>query len=548
MSRLPEQIKTALGMALLRIPLLPAQVNPGKDALIHAAGEAQALISDGQFDQAARALQQLVTDYPGTPWLHCAYGVTLASLKKYDQAETEFREEIRILPSSRAAHQALAEALQQLNRKPEGARELETAKKLATNAPPVDPATAKYYERNSDASGSTSTQNANHTAGASSDNTQDSGFDRLVGEANAARDSGHTDTAIAAYQRALHLRSDWEEGWRSLGTLFFMSRRYPEAASAFKNAVALDPKHGEAWAMLGLAEFQDKDYKNSLIHLRRGDQVGLAGNAAARKFAKYHLALLLNLNGDFDEATDALIPEVGPSPLEPQIKIALGIALLRLPLLPDQIEPSKTALVAVAGDAAALLAASKYDQAFVILKQMCHDHPDTPYLHYAYGNALAFTSQYDDAEAQLRQEIRLNPGSSLAYLRLATISLQMHKPEDALQSAEHAVQIAPNLAEAHYLLGRARLDLGHTAEAIDELEVARKLAPNSPEVHFTLARAYAKAKRTDDADHERAAFERLNTLAQEQRATHGPQAYGAAHGQSGLTPVGKATETNSSPQ
>jgi len=546
-TRMPEQIKVALGMALLRVRLLPGQMDPSKDALIHAAGDAEMLIVDGQLDAAAQALRKLLTAYPGTPYLHYAYGRALAGLAKNDEAAAQFREETRIFPESAAPHQALGEILQQLGRKTEAASELDAAKKLFDSPPQVESAIARYYGRNLAGPDSASAQTVGRTPQETSKSST-ANFDELARDANADRDAGQTDAAIAAYQRALQARSDWEEGWRSLGTLFFMSRRYSEAASALTNAVALDAKHGEAWAMLGLSEFEDKDYKNALIHLRRGEQLGLAGNANARRFAKYHLALLLNLNGDFDEATDTLIPEVGPSPLESQIKIALGIALLRVRVLPEQTEPAKQALIATAGDAAALLAQSKYDQAFAILKQMCSDYPDTPYVHYAYGNALAFTSQYDEAEAQLREEIRFNPGSSSAYVRLATVALQMHKPEEALQSAEHAVQMAPDLAEAHYVLGRARLDLGKVSEAIDELEVARKLAPNSPEVHFTLARAYAKAKRTDDAEQERAAFERLNALAQQQRATHGSQAYGATHGEIGLTPVGQATEPRSSPE
>ncbi|HYW39883.1 MAG TPA: hypothetical protein VE957_17355 [Terriglobales bacterium] len=42
--RPPDEIKVALGMALLRLPLLVSEVDPEKDALIHAAGEAAVLL------------------------------------------------------------------------------------------------------------------------------------------------------------------------------------------------------------------------------------------------------------------------------------------------------------------------------------------------------------------------------------------------------------------------------------------------------------------------------------------------------------------------
>jgi hypothetical protein len=51
------------------------------------------------------------------------------------------------------------------------------------------------------------------------------------------------------------------------------------------------------------------------------------------------------------------------------------------------------------------------------------------------------------------------------------------------------------------------------------------MAPDSPEPHFALARAYSKAHMSDKAATERAAFARLNALAEQQRASNGSQNY-----------------------
>jgi tetratricopeptide (TPR) repeat protein len=316
--------------------------------------------------------------------------------------------------------------------------------------------------------------------------------------------------------------------------LYYASARYSDALAALKKSTAIDANNGNVWALLGLSEFETGDYKNSLIHLERGRDLGLSGNASAVQIARYHLAILLNRSGDFDRATELLTPEIGAGPPEDQVKFAFGMALLRIPLLPGEVDSADAPVVRLAGETAALLSASKYDQAFANFQQLLKMNPRTPYLHYAYGSALASASRYDEAERQLLEETKVTPGSALPFLRRSTIALQLRHPEDAMQFAQRAAQLAPESAEAHYLLGRSFLELGKTADAVKELEAARNLVPNSPEVHFSLARAYAKAGQPDAAERERAAFERLNALVQSQRSRTGSQAYGAIQNQNGI--------------
>src|SRR5260370_34306590 len=137
-----------------------------------------------------------------------------------------------------------------------------------------------------------------------------------------------------------------------------MRGRYHQAIAALQQAVAREARQPDTWTLLGLSEFETKDYKNSRIHLERGRALGFSGNAAAVRVSRYHLALLLNLDGDYDGALALLIPEIGPGALSEEIQFAMGIALLRIPALPAQIDPVKRALVRSAGEAAVLLSGS----------------------------------------------------------------------------------------------------------------------------------------------------------------------------------------------
>jgi len=176
------------------------------------------------------------------------------------------------------------------------------------------------------------------------------------------------------------------------------------------------------------------------------------------------------------------------------------------------------------------------------------EFPPAPFLHYAYGTALAALSKYDEAEAQFRQELKISPESEVPYLRLASLELKKHQAAEAQTMAQRAVQLAADSGEAHYLLGRASLEMGEEEAAVRELETASKLAPGSPEVHFNLAKAYAKAKLPEKAERERAIFARLNARAEQQRSRSGMQPYSGAQNAAEFAPARVEGEKAAGPE
>ena len=316
---------------------------------------------------------------------------------------------------------------------------------------------------------------------------------------------------------------------------FFSDQRYADAIPALKATIAQQPNFGTAWAMLGLAEFEQKDYDNALLHLQNGASLGLGGSAESVCLARYRLALLLIHAGRYDEANPLLLPEADNNPLAQQIQFALGLALLHQNFFPQDVPASEQSLVQAAGKISLLLHNSKYDAAFPKLQQLIQAHPNTPMLHYVYGIALSSFSRYDEALAQFAAESRISPQSPLPYVQRAFVELQIRRPADALVSSQRAVELAPRSAEAHYVLGRSLLDSGRYGEAAKELEMAVQINPGSPEVHFNLAKAYSKLNRPEDAARERAQFSQLNAEIEKQRSQHGSQAYGAAHASSELS-------------
>jgi tetratricopeptide (TPR) repeat protein len=526
---LPDQIKMVLGLAVLRVPLLPDQLDPSKDSLVQSAGEAASFLLQNNFAQASISFQQMLKDYPDTPYLHFAYAAALNPASRPDDALTQLREQIRQTPQWSPAHQLAGQILQTQNKQADAEKEFASAKQFAGKQQEANAKQVSVYARSETKTGPV-------VQGSVS-------FDEFARQGAAAQQAGNFDVALNAYRSAVNIRPQWDQGWNMIGTLSYMTGDCLDAIPAFKTAIGINAKLSEAWALLGICEFQTKDYKNSLIHLQQSQRLGFTSGSNGIKAAKYHIAYLLNRNGQFEQAMDLLVPETGPSPVADQIKLAMGVALLRIPRLPDELDTPQKSLVQSAGEAAAALAESKYDKALPIFQQMIQDSPNTPFLHYAYGVALASNSQYGEAQSQLKEETRLNPTSALPYMRLASIALLLHSPNEALNSAQRASELAPETAEGHYLLGRALLELKRAPEAIKPLEMASKLAPSSPQVHFNLAKAYAKAGQNEAAEHERETFTRLNAMAEEEKSKLGSQIYAGSHSQSGLT----SAQTGSSP-
>lgn len=563
-AQVSDQVKVVLGLALLRVPLLPDGIDPSKDAVIATAGAIATLLAQNQQEQALHAFPQALKDYPNTPYLHYAFASALVSAGHLDEAQAQLHEEMRVSPQSALPYQALAGIQLQLHHPQDALKSAEQAVKLAphsaaarkvlaeslqaagrsgdeamTHAKLAEPGNevpqeesriASFYGRDSSPGRPTAKESGPDAAVAGS-----AGFEELAKHAEAARDAGNVEQAIRNYRAALQVRPAWEDGWWDLSMVCFGNARYSEAIEPLKRVLDLKPAFGTAWALLGLSEFEIKDYKNSLIHLEKAQGLGIKGSPEAIQIAQYHLGVLLNQNGEFDRAVELLSMGHPEGPLASQWNLALGMGLLRVPLLPEQVEPASQPMFRAAGQAASLLANSKYDDAFVILTKLLKDYPHTPFLHYAYGAALASFSQYDEAEAQLREETRISPDSALPYMRIAFIDLKMQRSADALTAAQRAVWLAPQSAEAHYVMGRALLSSGETQQAIKELETANGMMSNSPEIHFHLARAYSKAKQPERAEQERETFARLNAIAERQRSMRGSQAYGASHDQSDLS-------------
>jgi tetratricopeptide (TPR) repeat protein len=492
-----EQAKIALGLALLRIPLLPKELDPSREGLVLAAGEA----ATAGADQPAR-LAALIEANPSVPFLHLAYGVALGAGGKEKSAQEEILAETQISPASPDPWISLSRLAMNRHEADEGA--LSEAIKYARRAVEVAPddrdahlALAQAWDAAGDAA----------QAAAESKLAKEAATKPAVAEQRMVRMYGVADATTGTKTAEAN-----EQLWkRALGE--YRAGDYAAAITDLKASLAASQDNGTGWAMLGLCEFAQKDFGNALIHLDRGAKLGLSASSDSLYRARYTFGILLVHAGEFDRAADILSTAIkAPVPLGDKVEFALGLVLLRKEEFPEEARLSQAALIAAAGSIESLLLESKYDEAFPKLKELLKQYPTTPFLHYAYGTALIALSQFGQASEQMKAEMVISPASELPCASLASIALRQHDAASAIRWSQRAIQLDPNSVDAHYLLGRGSLEAGDLPTAMHELEVAATLSPASPEIHFNLAKAYARANMPAKAQGEREIFSRLNEV------------------------------------
>ena len=342
-------------------------------------------------------------------------------------------------------------------------------------------------------------------------------FDQAAAQADQAREAGNLDEAIELYKKAISLKPKWNEGWWYLATLLYEKDQYADAAKAFNNSAALNPKVGAPVVMLGLCEFRIGEYDNALAHLIQGRKIGGGDNVELAKVMFFHEAMLLVLKGEFEQAERILNKLSYDNVSNEQLFITHGLAVLRMPMLPQQVGMTHKdrEMIRRAGYAQHLIAQLNASDGQHEYERWAADYAKVPAVQYAYGRYLLYTQRNDEAATEaFQRELENSPKHALTRLQIAYIKLKNKEPENGVKLAEEAVKLNPRLLLGHYILGRILLDAGETPRAIEELEISQRMAPDEPKIYFALSRAYAKVGRKADADRARQTFARLNTAAE----------------------------------
>ncbi len=328
------------------------------------------------------------------------------------------------------------------------------------------------------------------------------GFDEVVAEAASARDVNDIPRAIGLYKQAVQLDPKWTDGWWFLGTLQYGTAAYAPAAEALSRFLALKPDAAPAMALRGLCEFESGSYEQSLDDIQRALALGAANDARNEQILRYHEALLQTRLGRFQDALKSYSFFAEKKISNPELLVAIGLAGLRIPLLPKEVSADQEPAVSAAGDAALQFMRGDEKSAQKKFDELFQQYPTTQNAHYLYGY-LMYAFDPDSALPQFKEELEVAPNNPTALIMLSWSLLMRSRPEQALPYSQRAVVLEPQLAAAQLVLGRSLLDTGDVTGGIEHLEQGLKLEPNNLEIHIALAKAYSKSGRSEDARRER---------------------------------------------
>ena len=334
-------------------------------------------------------------------------------------------------------------------------------------------------------------------------------FDQIVQAAVEARHAERWEDASALYAKAVKLRPGFVEGHWYQGAADYTLEKFPECRDAFRRVTRLSPTNGGAFAFLGLCEFGLKNYDRALQHLLQSRILGV--DKDVRAVVSYHAAIIMTRIEQYEQALQNLGEFAAAGNDSPRVIEAMGIATLRMAMLPNEVPPDRREMVLMAGRGTYMMATRQTAAAGTAFQAIVERYPESPNVHYAYGVFLLL-EQPDKAIEQFKRELALQPNHAASLMQIAYEYLKQKNAEAALPWAKQAVEAAPNSFGSHKALGDALLETGDIEGALRELQTAARLAPDSPSTRLSLARAFQRAGRTDDAARERQEFARLNRL------------------------------------
>jgi tetratricopeptide (TPR) repeat protein len=262
--------------------------------------------------------------------------------------------------------------------------------------------------------------------------------------------------------------------------------RLQPAEQIYRQIVAVEPNHAEAWHLLGVIAYQRGEHAIAVEHIERA--IGL--NATHAAFPNTLGAVYRALHR-IPEALACYRRALELKPDYAEAHFNLGIALSHLGKLDDAIACYRRAVELKPDYAEAFINLSValrdrglLDDAIACCRRTLELKPDYAEAHGNLGNALRDQGKLDEAVACYRRTLELKPDSAEAHNNLGATLRDQGRPDEALACHRRALELKPDYAEAHNNLGAALNDQGNTDEALACYRRALELKPDLAYAHW----------------------------------------------------------------
>jgi protein O-GlcNAc transferase len=387
----------------------------------------------------------------------------------------------------------------------------------------------------------------------------------------AALSGNDLNTALADFEKVVHLAPAAEPGHSALGAVLLRLGRTAEGIRELEKALAIQSSDSSAQLNLALAYEQTGQSAKALPWFAKLETAShtekktlpapvLASYAralgAARQFpaavtkmkealaadpqnAELHdeLGSLYAQHKDWSNAQRAFAAAIQANPDFAMAHLHLGITLQaeQQPGALDelakayQLAPQNAVIALQFGQA--LASAGQDEQAIPVLQHALEIDPGSTEAAYQLALALQRSNQLQDAIPLLEKAASADPKNAEVLTNLGMALCQAQQAKDAVPILQRAVALTPDSATAHQNLAAAYIQLSQFDDAVSQLRMALKISPNAPQLHYNLGLAF---KMQDDAA---AAIPELETAEKlDSSASEPPYVLGVLYLQAGRYP------------
>jgi tetratricopeptide (TPR) repeat protein len=287
------------------------------------------------------------------------------------------------------------------------------------------------------------------------------------------------------------------------GKQLMAAKEYPRAMLEFRNAAQAMPNDAEPYYQIGLAAREARDLPAAATAFKKAAELN-----PKHAGAQLRLAELMAVTGDprlLKDAESRLKGLMETSPVNPEILSVLAMTELRLGNTQDAIENLKEVLAKAPQQLSSsiTLALAKLSQKDVtgaeeVLKKACETAPDSVAAHGVLGRFYYSQKKIPEAEAQFRRALELNPKSGPALMDLARLQSASGRKQEAEENLKRLAASGEKVYKPVYAL--FLVQEGRREEAVREFEQIFKQDPGDRATRTRLVAAYQAVNRTAEAE------------------------------------------------
>lgn len=251
--------------------------------------------------------------------------------------------------------------------------------------------------------------------------------------------------AFSDMSKAIALDSTNLKYYFAIGDIYLKGGSGDLAINAFKTVIRLDPQNEEALIKLSKVYFYKKDYRNSMLHLTKVQEL------YKDNFETYFIrGMNYKEMGDTNRAFSSFQKAV-------QVKPEFYDGYMQLGLLTSKKPGSQ--------------AAHYFDNAIRL---------DSSNAEAYYGKAKFYQDhgQYAKSKDVYHELIAKMPQYTQAYFNLGFIYIKQDSIDKAYRMFDYAIKVTPAYAEAYYYRGLCSLEKGNKEQAEADFRQAIALKPN----------------------------------------------------------------------